>query len=149
MENKNLRFPLFVTLTGKKAVVIGGGKVALRRAAVLVEFGAEVTVIAPKMADMLEGAQLRFRPYAPGDLEGAYLAVAATDDPKINAAAGREARERGILFNRADDQNDCDFFFPAICRGADLVAGLVGTGGDHGKTARAAEKVRTLLEELK
>lgn len=110
MMNKNLRFPLFVSLNGKKAVVIGGGKVALRRAAVLVNFGAEVTVIAPEISEMLQGASLKFRPYAPGDLEGAYLAVAAADDPEVNGAAGREARQRGVLFNRADDQNDCDFF---------------------------------------
>ncbi|MDO5399557.1 MAG: NAD(P)-dependent oxidoreductase [Eubacteriales bacterium] len=143
------RFPLFVRLTGKKAVVIGGGKVALRRGAVLREFGAEVTVIAPAMESLLEGAQLLFRPYAPGDLEGAWLAVAATDDPEVNAAVGREARAGGVLFNRADDRTDCDFFFPAICRGGALVAGLVGDGTDHRKVASAAREVRRILEEMK
>lgn len=147
--DKNLRFPLFVSLNGKKAVVIGGGKVALRRAAVLKNFGAEVTVIAPEISEILEGAEFRFRPYVQGDLEGAYLAVAATDAPEVNAAVGREAREKGTLFNRADDQRDCDFFFPAICLGENLVAGIAGTGEDHRKTAEAAKKVRALLEEMK
>lgn len=149
MMNQNLRFPLFVSLAGKRAVVLGGGKVALRRAAVLVRFGADVVIIAPEMAEILEGAELKFRPYHAGDLEGAYLAVAATNDPAVNAAAGREARQRGVIFNRADDQTDCDFFFPAICQAGDLVAGLAGTGADHRKTAEAAQKVRTILEEIK
>lgn len=147
--DQNLRFPLFVSLAGKKAVVLGGGRVALRRAAVLLDFGAAVTVIAPEVLEKLEGAEVKLRPYAPGDLAGAYLAVAATNDPAVNAAAGREARTRGVLFNRADDPSSCDFFFPAVCRGQELVAGLVGTGGDHRKTAEAAKRVRTLLEEIK
>lgn len=149
MKHENLRFPLFVSLAGKKAVVIGGGQVALRRAAVLLQFGAEVTVIAPEFVEALEGAVLERRPYAPGDLDGAFLAVAATNDPAVNAAAGREARQLGVLFNRADDQTDCDFFFPAICLGEGLVAGLTGTGADHRKTADAAKKIRILLEEIK
>ena len=75
------RFPLFIDLTGKKAVVIGGGTVGLRRAEVLARFGAEVTVISPSLAREAEGIRCVLRPYAPGDLDGAFLAVAAASDP--------------------------------------------------------------------
>lgn len=143
------RFPLFVDLTGKKAIVIGGGTVGLRRAGVLARFGAEVTVVSPSLARPMEGIRHIPRKYAPGDLEGAFLAVAAADDPQVNAAAGQEARQLGILFNRSDCPPDCDFFFPAICEGAGMVAGLVGDGTDHGKTARTAEEIRKILENSK
>lgn len=148
MADEQLRFPLFVDLRQKKAVVVGGGPVALRRAAVLHDFGARVTVIAPAMGETPAGAERLLRPYAPGDLAGAFMAIAATDDSDVNAAVGREARGLGIWFNRSDSQEDCDFFFPAVCRGDGLVAGLVGDGGDHRRTARAAARVRKVLEEM-
>lgn len=143
------RFPLFIDLTGKKAVVIGGGTVGLRRAEVLARFGAEVTVISPSLAREAEGIRCVLRPYAPGDLDGAFLAVAATSDPAVNEAAGREARRLGVIFNRSDNPADCDFFFPAVCEGAGMVAGLAGDGGDHGRTARTAREIRKILESSK
>lgn len=140
------RFPLFVDLAGKRAVVIGGGTVGLRRAEVLARFGAEVTVVSPALSRSPEGVRHIPRAYAPGDLEGAFLAIAATDDPAANAAAGREARRLGVLFNRSDCPSDCDFFFPAVCEGEGLVIGLAGDGSDHKKTARTAAEIRKLLE---
>lgn len=144
METK--RFPLFVDLTGKRAVVIGGGTVGLRRAEVLARFGADVTVVSPALSRRTVGIRHIPRKYAPGDLTGAFLAAAAADDPQVNEAASREARRLGIFFNRADNPSDCDFFFPAVCEGDGMVAGLVGDGTDHGKTARTAKKIRKILE---
>ena len=87
-------------------------------------------------------------PIGPGDLTGAFLVVAAADDHAVNDAAEEEARRLGILFNRADDQSRCDFFFPAICLGEGLVAGVVGDGSDHHKTAEAARRIRKAWEGL-
>ena len=142
----NKRFPLFVDLTGRTAVVIGGGSVGLRRAEVLRSFGALVTVVSPSLARDVEGIRHVARAYVSGDLSGAFLAVAATDDPAVNGAVGEEARRLGILFNRSDDPGQCDFVFPAICEGDGLVAGLVGDGADHKKTARMAKEIRKILE---
>lgn len=147
MENK--RFPLFVNLTGKKAVVIGGGAVGLRRAEVLARFGAEVTVVSPALSYAVKGILHVPRNYAPGDMRGAFLAVAATDDSQVNETAGREARQLGVLFNRSDNPADCDFFFPAICEGTGMVAGLVGDGTDHKRTAQTAKEIRIILENNK
>lgn len=141
------RFPLFVDLTGRRAVVIGGGAVGLRRAAVLARFGAEVTVISPTLSGDTEDVRWIARLYAEGDLTGAFLAVAATNDPAVNEAAGREAGRLGIFFNRSDRPADCDFYFPAVCEGGGIVAGLVGDGADHKKTAQTAAKFRKILEE--
>ena len=142
------RFPLFVDLTGKKALVIGGGTVGLRRAEVLARFGAEVTVVSPTLSREVERIRHIPRKYTLGDLEGAFLAVAASDDPQVNEAAGREARQLGVLFNRSDAPADCDFFFPAVCEGGGMVAGLAGDGTDHGKTARTAKEIRKILENI-
>ena len=144
----NRRFPLFVSLEGRSAVVIGGGTVGLRRAGVLARFGAEVTVVSPAQPGPADGFRYVPRPYAPGDLDGAFLAVAATDRPDVNAAVSREARQSGVLFNRSDCPADCDFFFPAVCEGNGLVAGIAGDGSDHKKTARAARKIREVLGQM-
>ena len=144
----SLRFPLFVDLTGKAAVVVGGGAIGLRRAAVLQRFGARVTVIAPEIREKPEGIAGLLRSYQSGDLTGAFLAVAATNDRAVNHAVYEEARDRGILVNVCDCPDECDFYFPAICQTETLVAGLVGDGSDHRRTARAAKAVRKTLEEL-
>ena len=88
------------------------------------------------------------RAYCEGDLAGAFLVVAATNDRRVNHAVYVEAKRRGILVNVCDCQSECDFFFPAICRAETLVAGVVGDGSDHRKTARAAKAIRKTLEEL-
>ena len=142
----NLRFPLFVDLSGKTVVVIGGGAIGRRRAATLRDFGARVTIIAPEVREPLEGVAYLRRAYCQGDLGGAFLAVAATDDRAVNHAVYEEARRRGIPVNVCDCPGECDFYFPAICRTE--VAGLVGDGSDHARTARAAKAVRKTLEEL-
>ena len=148
MNPDAMRFPLFIDLHGREAAVIGGGAVGLRRAEVLCRFGACVTVIAPELARELDGVRHNPRAYQTGDLTGMSLAVAATDSREVNAAAGREARQLGIPFNRSDCPGDCDFFFPAICEGGGLVAGVVGDGSDHRRTALAAQKIREALGEL-
>jgi len=142
------RFPLFIGLAGRRAVILGGGEVGLRRARILRDFGALVTIISPVLSGGGEGMIHLPRRYREGDLEGAFLAVAATDDTSVNAAAGREARRLGVLFNRADCPADCDFFFPAICEGEGLTAGVVGDGSDHHRTAEAARRVRAALRGL-
>ena len=144
----DLRFPLFVDLTGKPVVVVGGGAVGLRRAAALRDFGAKVTVIAPAFQETLEGVAYTCRPYKAGDLAGAFLAIAATDSREVNHAVYEEARDLGIPVNVCDCQGECGFFFPAVCRTQTLVAGVVGDGSDHKKTARAAKAVRRALEEM-
>lgn len=141
----SLRFPLFVNLSGRKAVVIGGGTVGLRRAGALRAFGAAVVVVAPSLKEPLDGIEHLERRYREGDLAGAFLAVAATDNRAVNHAVWEEARAGGVLINVCDCQSECDFFFPAICEGGGMTAGLVGDGNDHKKTAWTAREIRAVL----
>ena len=142
------RFPLFLDLTGQKVVLVGGGRVALRRVGTLQQCGAAVVVVSPTLHPDMPPVTHISRPYCPGDLEGAVLAVAATDCPEINRQVAQEAKALGIPISVADDPQACTFFFPALCVGENLVAGVVGNGSDHARTARAAQQIRELLEEL-
>ncbi len=148
MDHNALRFPLFVDLHNKPIVVIGAGSIALRRIGVLQSFGASITVIAPEALPLPESVAWIARSYRPGDLDGAFLVVAATDHRMTNAQVAQEARERGIFASIADSREESTFFFPAICTGSDLVAGVVSDGTKHHKTARAAKAIRKILEEI-
>ena len=145
---ENFRFPMFVDLRGQKVLVVGGGPVALRRVGVLLKFGAQVIIIAPQCPKVPKGAVHLPRAYEPGDLSGAFLAVAATNDRSVNHQVGLDAKALGIPVSVADCKEECTFFFPAICQGEGLVAGVISDGSDHKKTARAAKAIRSVLEEL-
>ena len=128
-------------------MVVGGGAGARRRAEVLARFGGEVTVIAPDWTGDVAGARWIARPYRPGALEGAFLAVAAPGARDVNRTVGEEARARGIPVTVADRREECTFFFPAICEGGGVTAGLISQRGeDHRRAARAAKRVREVLE---
>ncbi len=148
MDLEEYRFPLFLDLRGRKAVVAGGGTIALRRIHVLLRFGARVTMISPECQKVPQGVEWICRPYARGDLAGAFLAVAATDNRTVNRQIGLDAAQEGIFVSVADCREESSFFFPAICVGSGLVSGVVSQGADHHKTARAARAIRTLLEEM-
>lgn len=149
MKKRNmLRFPLFVDLTGRLAVVAGGGKVALRRAEVLASFGARVRLVAPDAEAPCEHVEVCRRRFEPEDLQGAFLAVAATDDRAVNRAIGEAARTRNLPVSVADAPEECTFFFPAVCLGGGLVAGVVSDGTEHNRTAAAARAIRSTLREL-
>jgi siroheme synthase-like protein len=127
-------YPLMLDVSGRLIVIVGGGAVAARKAAGLIECGAtRVRCVSPafdpKMPAGVERVEAR---YEPRHLDGAGLAFAATDDPDVNAAVVRDAQSRGILVNRADadadDASRADFVTPArLQRGPVIVT--VSSGG--------------------
>ena len=141
-------YPIFLDLTGVPCVIVGGGLVAEGRVAALRAAGAAVTVIAPHATEALHKwasdgrIRLEPRPYTSGDLRGARLAFAATDQETVNDQVARDARAAGIWVNTADDLPRCDFMLPSVLRRGELVV-AVGTGGASPALARA---VRLRLE---
>ena len=130
------RFPLFISLAGKKVLVAGAGQIAARRVQVLQRFGAEVihhTVYLP-------------RGFQQSDLEGVFLAVAATDNREVNHTISILCASRNIPVSVADCAAESTFFFPAVCEGNGLVAGLVSDGARHHAVSTAAKQIRILLE---
>jgi uroporphyrin-III C-methyltransferase/precorrin-2 dehydrogenase/sirohydrochlorin ferrochelatase len=134
---------LAMAMQGRRAVVVGGGQVALRRVRGLLESGAHVVVIAPDVLDELEElpvAVLR-REYRDGDLATAWLAHAATSDPAVNASVAADADRERIWCVRADDAAASAAWTPAVARHGD-VAVAITAGGDP----RRAQRLRAALE---
>ena len=107
-------------LAGRRVVVVGGGTVAQRRLAGLLAAGADVEVVAPEVTPAVEGMatakELRWtaRPYRDGDLDGAWYALAATDDAAVNAAVAAEAERARVFCVRADDAPGGSAVTPAV-----------------------------------
>jgi uroporphyrin-III C-methyltransferase/precorrin-2 dehydrogenase/sirohydrochlorin ferrochelatase len=131
----NPSYPLLLRLSGRPVTVVGGGRVAARRVPALLDAGAVVTVVAPALHPSLalavaEGGRVVAveRRYRDGDLAGAWLAHACTDDAAANAAVTAEADRRGIFCVRADDRDAATAWLPAVARSGDVVV-AVNAGG--------------------
>jgi precorrin-2 dehydrogenase/sirohydrochlorin ferrochelatase len=139
-------YPIFLKLSGRTCLVVGGGEVALRKAEALSAAGAAVRVVAPQACgDLLrmKNVDVALRPYESADLDGAALVIAATDDPELNARVAAECAARRVWCNVVDDPARCDFILPAVMRQGPLVI-AVSTGGAG---PAVAAKVRRDLEE--
>lgn len=127
-------YPIFVRLTGRRVVVVGGGTVAQFKIRGLLPSGAEVVVVSPEVLEPLramasEGiVEWIAREFEPADLRGAALVVAATGDREVNRQVGRAARERGLLVNAVDDPPNCDYFLPAVTRRGLLAVAVSSSG---------------------
>ena len=145
-------FPVFVDLSGRRALVVGGGRIAARRVNTLSQFCPNVIVVAPSIHPDIATLAARgrvktvARPYREEDLDGAELVLACTDDGALNAAVAEACRERRIPVNDASDRSRCDFLFPGIARRSPVVAGVTAGGRDHALARRATEAVRRCLE---
>jgi precorrin-2 dehydrogenase / sirohydrochlorin ferrochelatase len=127
-------FPLFIDLKDKKCVVVGGGKVASRKIETLLQFGAEITVVSPVITDQLKvcmkNGVLKHieRNYSEIDIEGAFLAIAATADKIENEKIYLDAVNRGIFVNVVDSPEKCTFIFPSVVKRDKLVIGISTSG---------------------
>jgi precorrin-2 dehydrogenase/sirohydrochlorin ferrochelatase len=128
--------------------VVGGGEVAQRKVESLMEAGADrVAVISPRLTHrlkaLLQAKRIEHRPrgYQPGDLEGAFVVIAATDDPDVNREVWQEAQERHLLVNVVDDPQHCNFFVPSVVRRGDLTISICTGGQDPALSARLRQEL--------
>jgi uroporphyrin-III C-methyltransferase/precorrin-2 dehydrogenase/sirohydrochlorin ferrochelatase len=134
--------PIFVDMPGARILVVGAGPIAGRRATGLASRGARVTVVAPVAGEIVAAAEARGdltflrRRFEAGDLEGAELVFAATDDPEVNGCVADGCRRRGIPVNVADDPARCTFIMPAVSEGEGYTL-AVSTAGKNPGSARA------------
>lgn len=142
-------FPINLDICGRNCIVIGGGKVALRKVQSLLQCGGDVSVISPKLEGELEElVQLKKiswknRLFQDGDLKKAFLVIAATDDPVIQEAIYNEAEKYNLLVNVADVPKWCNFILPATVRRGDLSISV----STAGKSPALAKKLRKDLEK--
>jgi len=142
-------FPAFLKLENRQVIIIGGGTLAEAKLPALLEAGALVRIISPRLNPTLT-AQVRAhhldwwpKLYEPGDLAGAFLVIAATSIPEVNAAVFREAEARSILCNAVDDTDNCHFFYGSIVQRGDLQIAI----STNGKSPALAQRLRKELEE--
>ncbi|BAX91873.1 uroporphyrinogen-III C-methyltransferase [Mycobacterium shigaense] len=136
-------------LTGRKVVVVGGGSVAQRRLPLLIASGADVHVItrtATPAVEAMSGITLAVREYRDGDLDGAWYAIAATNDPAVNAAVVAEADGRRVFCVRADIAVDGSAVTPATFEYAGLSVGVLA-GGEHRRSAAIRSAIREALQQ--
>ena len=134
-------YPVFLNLKGRRCIVIGGGRIAEGKVLKLIDTGAKIIVISPDATPAIQDAasagDIEFNPrkYQAGDLEGAFLAIAATNDHLVNQDIFEEAESLGVLLNAVDDPPRCSFIAPSIVqRGPVTVA--ISTGGASPALAR-------------
>ena len=145
--------PLFVKLTDKPVLIVGGGSVALRKAGTLLSAGASLTVVAPVFAEEFiqwqhEGkAQLINGYFAPEQLDGKLLVIAATDNDEVNAAVFDAATARNMLVNTVDDQPKCGFIFPSIIDRSPILIAISSFGTAPVLARRLREKLEALLPQ--
>lgn len=141
-------YPVYMDISKRKCVVIGGGEVALRKVERLLESDARVWVVSREMAPALLGLKDAQKithiddEYRREHLAGAFLVVGATDRDEINEAVCRDSRDLGIPVNIVDDPARCDFILPSLCQRGDLSI-AVSTAG---KSPLLARRIREELE---
>ncbi len=135
-------YPLWLSLAGRRAVVVGGGSVALRRARSMLAAGAVVHVIAPGIGAELAALDVtvHLRPYRDGDLDGAWLAHAATGNPGVNAEVAAEADRRRVWCVRADDAATSAAWTSAVTRHGDVTVAVTA-----GRDPRRAQQLRSAI----
>ncbi|HEV7888043.1 MAG TPA: bifunctional precorrin-2 dehydrogenase/sirohydrochlorin ferrochelatase [Acidimicrobiales bacterium] len=129
------QYPVNLVVAGRRCLVVGGGRIAARKAEGLLACGAVVHVVGAEVGEEVraldaawDGVTWEERPYARGDVAGYRLAIAATDDRAVNAAVYEDGEAAGVWVNSADDPLSCSFTLPSVVRRGPLTV-AVSTGG--------------------
>src|SRR5512135_2668440 len=139
-------------LAGRRVLVVGGGAVAQRRLPGLIDAGADVVIVAPDLTATVEGivaagaAQWERRRYRAGDLDGAWYALALTNDPLVNAQVVADAEAARVFCVRADDGAAGTAVTPATGRDGPVTIGVLG-GGDPLRAAAVRDGIVEVLRE--
>jgi len=141
-------YPVFLNLTGRRCIIIGGGQIAEGKISKLLDSGAKIVVISPDATQGIRrfaetgDVELDLRKYQPGDLKGAFLVIAATNDRVVNQEIFEEAETLGVLLNAVDDLPRCSFIAPSIVESGP-VAIAISTGGASPALARKLRETLT------
>ena len=143
-------YPVNLELRDQPVLVVGGGPVAARKVAGLLDAGAAVTVVAPQaVRELRDNAALRWheRPYQRGEAASYRVVITATNDPEVNAQVARDARATGVPVNSADDPDNCTFTLPAVVRHGDLQITVSTTGRSPAFAAWLKTRIEALLDD--
>ena len=141
-------YPVFLNLTGRRCVIIGGGQIAEGKITKLIDSGANITVISPDATQCIRDAadrgviKFQERKYKNGDLQDSFLAIAATNDRVVNQEIFEEAEKLGVLLNAVDDPPRCSFIAPSIVKRGPVTL-AISTGGASPALARKLRETLT------
>jgi uroporphyrin-III C-methyltransferase/precorrin-2 dehydrogenase/sirohydrochlorin ferrochelatase len=141
--------PIFLNLEGRRGLLVGAGSVALDKISTLLKTGLRLRVVAPEARKEIRAlaAEGRLewipRAFVPADLDGNFIAIAATSSPEVNAKVYRSAVARGILCNSVDDIPNCDFFFGSVVSRGDLQIAI----STAGESPAVAQRLRREIDE--
>lgn len=144
-------YPMMVDLTGRRCLVVGGGRVAERKIGALLDCGADVEVVSPtitpKIAELVSRKAIRLtqRAARPRDLTRAFLVFAATDDAQVNRTMAEKVRGAGGLVNVADAPAACNFLVPAVVRQGDLTIAISTGGGSPALAKRLRQRLEATI----
>ena len=142
-------FPMFLKLEGRQCLVVGAGRIGEPKIGGLLETGARIRVVSldasPTVRDWARAGkiELELRAFLAEDLDGAFLAIVATNSRSLNERVYHEAERRGVLCNVVDVPDLCDFFYPAVVRRGDLQIAI----STAGQSPSLAQKIRQQLEK--
>lgn len=140
-------YPAVLDLSGRRALVVGGGTVAAHKVAGLADAGAVVTVVAPSAIDAIAGdPRVRWhpRPYRRGEVASYRVAITATDDPSVNRQVAIDGDAANVFVNAADDPQNCTFILPSVVKRGDLQISV----STNGRSPAMARWARRRLEDL-
>lgn len=144
-------YPLFLKLRGKSVLVVGAGVVAAAKLRGLQRSEARVTVVALRANPEVQGLasrgeiELALRGFAPDDVSGRALVIAATNDRAVNARIRQSCAERGVLINAVDDPDNCDFFVPAVVDRGQVQVAISTQGASPGLARVLREEIERVL----
>ena len=142
-------YPVMINIREKKVVVVGGGKVAARKIKTLLAEQAAVTVVSPTLHADIPQAEIQWlaRPYQTGDLEGAKLVFACTDQEKVNRQIMVDAAPSQLV-NNTGDKTFSDFYDVAIARKKDVSVMISTNGLSPSRSKEIRKKIEAILDQL-
>lgn len=143
-------YPVFLNLIGIDVLVVGGGRIGLRKVAGLAQAGARVRLVAPEVSPTFDRSMVvehRRRPYRKSDLDGVRLVITATGVPAVDDAVSADASAAGLWVNAADRPEHCSFILPAIARASPLTVAVSSNGASPALAGVVRDRARDLLTD--
>jgi siroheme synthase, N-terminal domain len=147
MKREDLTFlPISINITGKKIVIVGGGKVGYHKASILSRFTDKATVISPRFREEFDTLPFKLikKEYSQEDLDGAFLVYICTENEELNAQIKKDAESKGVLASVCDSPQLCDFVSPAILKHDNISIAV----SSNAQNVRQSISIRNRINEL-
>jgi len=147
-------YPILINLQEFRCIVVGGGRIAHRKVLSLLKFGADITVISPKISKSIlelannKSVKIIKKEYSEKAIDGFGIVFSATDNPEINRTVRKDCTKKGILLNVVDDPDLCDFILPANVIRGDLTISISSQGKAPFFTKKMRHKVERLIPPI-